>query len=410
MIKRILHTSDWHLGRRLKEHERTNEFRAFFSWLEALISTEHIDALLVAGDIFDNTTPTVTAQNLYYSFLSTLAQSTCRHIVITSGNHDSPAFLDAPSDLLRLNNIHVIGQPCENPDDEVLVLRDHEGCPEIIVCAVPYLRDKDIRTITESDNPDDTERAITEGITTHYARVFECAQSLLEFPDVPTIAMGHMFAKGGTTHSDEGIRSLYVGTALQISADIFPEWLTYTALGHLHSPQAVGRDNIRYSGSPIPMTFGEAGQGKAVYVLELEGKELAGIRKIEIPVFQKLMQINGDLQEITDQLKALGLSDESVWLDVNYNGKEIIDGLQDRLEEFCKVFPNLDILSVRDEAKTPIQSIDTLTEGLDRITPQKMLELCFDANDTPEKQRKVFIPMYEEILAGLAAKGGKVPA
>ena len=408
MIKRILHTSDWHLGRRLKEHDRTQEFTQFFSWLEGVIADEQIDTLLVAGDIFDNTTPTVAAQNLYYSFMSTLAKSSCRHIVITSGNHDSPAFIDAPSDLLRLNDIHVIGQACANPDDEVLVLRDSNGNPELIVCAVPYLRDKDIRIITETDNPGDTERAITAGISAHYARVFECAQRRPEFPDVPAIAMGHMFAKGGRTHGGEGIRSLYVGTALQVDANIFPEWLAYTALGHLHSPQAVGRDNIRYSGSPIPMTFGEAEQKKAVYILELDGKELTGLREIEIPVFQRLKQICGNLQDITSEINALGLTDESVWLDVTYNGQEVIADLQDRLEEFSQVFPNIDILSVRDENKSVSPVSDPVP--VDKITPQKMLELCFDANSTPDEQRKIFTPMYEEILAGLAMKGDRVSA
>ena len=408
MIKRILHTSDWHLGRRLKEHDRMEEFRAFFSWLERVIVDEQIDTLLVAGDIFDNTTPTVTAQNLYYSFMSTLAKSSCRHIVITSGNHDSPAFIDAPSDLLKLNDIHVIGTACANPDDEVVVLRDPAGKPELIVCAVPYLRDKDIRTITESDNPGDTERAIIDGIRAHYAMVFECAQRQPEFPDVPTIAMGHMFTKGGRTRTGEGIRSLYVGTALQVSADIFPDWLTYTALGHLHSPQAVGRDNIRYSGSPIAMTFGEAEQKKAVYILELEGKELTGLREIEIPVFQRLKQICGDLQTITSEINALGLSGESIWLDVTYNGQEVIADLQDRLAEVSQVFPNINILSVRDENKSVSPGPEP--EPIDEITPQKMLELCFDSNGTPDEQRKVFTPMYEDILAGLAMKGDRLTA
>ena len=111
MIKKVLHTSDWHIGRKLKEHDRYEEFKKFFDWLEKLINTENIDTLLVAGDIFDNTTPSVQAQNLYYSFLSKISKSTsCRHVVITSGNHDSPAFIDAPAPVSKyfIAFIHVI--------------------------------------------------------------------------------------------------------------------------------------------------------------------------------------------------------------------------------------------------------------------------------------------------------------
>ena len=276
---RILHTSDWHIGRRLKDHDRLDEFKEFFSWLQDIIASENIDVLLVAGDIFDNTTPSVNAQNVYYSFLSNIAKSSCRHTVIISGNHDSPAFIDAPSELLKLSRIHVIGQACENPEDEVITLYDDSGQPEIIVCAVPYLRDRDVRTITE--DPEDSGQALSAGIREHYAGVFARAVSCSN--GVPIIAMGHMFVKGGRTRPDEGVRSLYVGTAPEIGADIFPDNVIYTALGHLHSPQHIGRQNIRYSGSPIPMTFGEAGQKKSIYILELEGGQLEAVRDIDVP-------------------------------------------------------------------------------------------------------------------------------
>ena len=128
-MHKILHSSDWHIGRRLKERDRTREFTAFFEWLAETIEREKPDTLLVAGDIFDNTTPSIQSQDMYYSFLSTIAKSSCRHIVIISGNHDSPAFLDAPAKILALNDIHVIGQARENPADEVITLCDENGRP-----------------------------------------------------------------------------------------------------------------------------------------------------------------------------------------------------------------------------------------------------------------------------------------
>ncbi|MBQ9629142.1 MAG: exonuclease subunit SbcD, partial [Synergistaceae bacterium] len=149
---RILHTSDIHTGRKLKDRDRTDEFRKFFCWLEEQITNEEIDTLLISGDIFDNMTPSVTSQNIYYSFLGRIAESKCRHTVIISGNHDSASFIDAPSDILKFCKVHVIGQACMNPEDEVTELKDSDGRTELIVCAVPYLRDKDVRTVSADDS------------------------------------------------------------------------------------------------------------------------------------------------------------------------------------------------------------------------------------------------------------------
>ncbi len=139
---RILHTSDWHLGRSLYTRKRYDEFTAFLDWLAAVVEEQGIDALLVAGDIFDTTTPSNRAQELYYNFLCKVSRSCCRNIVITAGNHDSPSFLDAPKDLLRALNVYVVGTMTERVEDEVIVLKDKNDDPVAIVCAVPYLRDK----------------------------------------------------------------------------------------------------------------------------------------------------------------------------------------------------------------------------------------------------------------------------
>ena len=392
---KILHTSDWHIGRRLKEHDRFDEFRKFFSWLEELINREKIDVLLVAGDVFDNTTPSVQAQDIYYNFLSRLARSSCRHSVIISGNHDSPAFIDAPSELLALNNIHVIGQTCENPEDEIITLTDANNNPELIVCAVPYLRDRDVRT---SDNEDSNlNQALRDGINHHYERVFAAAA---KSQGLPVISMGHLFIHNGRVAQGEGIRSLYVGTALEVESSIFPDYITYTALGHLHSPQTAGRENIRYSGSPIAMTFGECETPKSVTIVELsEGKALT--HEIPVPVFQRLERISGDMNHIIAELRTLALADESIWLEITYTGQEFIGDLQERLGSVMKEFPKLEILSIYNEGGKNSQnseSINAIPEGLEKINPLQMLEMCFDENKTPKEQRIIFANLYQEIL------------
>ena len=401
MIKKFLHTSDWHIGRRLKNKERYDEFEKFFAWLEDLIKSENIDALLVAGDIFDNTTPGAKAQDIYYSFLSRVAKSSCRHVIIISGNHDSPAFLDAPKDLLKLFKIHVVGQTRENPADEVITLNDDLGQLELIVCAVPYLRERDVRTLSASDDVDKIENSLITGIKNHYEKVFaEAAKLKLQNSNVPVIAMGHLFARGGKVNDGDGVRSLYVGTAVEVGADIFPNFLTYTALGHLHSPQKISRDDIRYSGSPLVMDFGEVSpRKKAVNIVELDGENLIGVKEIIVPVFQRLERIKGNFDEIFSELEALGLEKESIWLDITYTGKETAGGLQEKISEFLKKFPLLEVLSLRDESKRTNENLNFESlKNLENFTPLEMFEICLEKNKIPADQQKIFIAMYREIL------------
>ncbi len=276
----ILHTSDWHLGRRLYGRMRYDEFEAFLSWLQDAISAQKVDVLIVAGDIFDTMTPSNRAQALYYEFLGKVSKSCCQHIVIVAGNHDSPTFLDAPSNVLKFLNVHVIGTACEDLNDEVLVLDDADGTPHCIIAAVPYLRDRDVRSSSAGESADSKDANVIKGIRAHYDEVASIAKAkqakLVEVHQrhIPIIATGHLFAAGGTTTEDDGVRELYVGSLGKISADMFDEGFDYVALGHLHVPQRVGgRESIRYSGSPIAMGFGEAKQQKQVLLVQFGAVE-----------------------------------------------------------------------------------------------------------------------------------------
>ena len=271
----ILHTSDWHLGRRLYGRMRYEEFEAFLSWLQETISAHKVDVLIVAGDIFDTMTPSNRAQALYYEFLGKVSKLCCEHIVIVAGNHDSPTFLDAPSKVLKFLNVHVIGTACDDLNDEVLVLDAIDGTPHCIIAAVPYLRDRDVRGSHAGESADSKDTNVIKGIRAHYDEVASIAKARQEHLSnahqrhIPIIATGHLFAAGSKTTEDDGVRDLYVGSLGQISADLFDDGFDYVALGHLHVPQRVGGcEHIRYSGSPIAMGFGEAKQQKQVLLVE----------------------------------------------------------------------------------------------------------------------------------------------
>jgi DNA repair protein SbcD/Mre11 len=400
---KVLHTSDWHIGRALHGRKRYEEYEAFLNWLADLIEDEGIDVLLVAGDVFDNSTPGNYAQELYYRFLCRVSATSTRHVVITAGNHDSPSFLNAPRELLKFLNVHVVGSASDTPDDEVIVLGGSNGEPVMIVCAIPYLRDRDIRTSEAGESVEDKERKITEGIRDHYRRVCEAAEKKradLKNP-VPIIAMGHLFAAGGQTVEGDGVRELYIGSLAQVRRDVFPECIDYLALGHLHIPQRVGRsDFIRYCGSPLPMGFGEANQEKSVIVVEFSGCT-PHVFNIPVPRFQELKTLRGDWQTIAggiDTLKAVG---SKIWLEIAYEGDEIAGNLRRRLDEAVEG-TRIEILRIKNNRllERALNAMNT-DETLDDLDVTDVFTRCLDAHDIPQEQRPDLMTAYQEILISL---------
>ncbi|NLL37574.1 MAG: exonuclease subunit SbcD [Fretibacterium sp.] len=403
---RLLHTSDWHIGRNLYGRRRYEEFEAFLNWLAELLEREGVEALLVAGDVFDTGTPGNRAQELYYRFLCRVAESSCRHVVVIAGNHDSPSFLEAPKELLRALDVHVVGSASGDPRDEVLTLHDERGRPELIVCAVPYLRDRDLRVSEAGESLEDKTRSLLEGLRDHYAAVGEEAErrrrELGEHgDDLPIVGMGHLFAAGGETFGDDGVRDLYVGSLVRVALDAFPACFDYLALGHLHSPQRVkGCETARYSGSPIPMGFGEAGQRKSVCLAELQGREVS-VRLLEVPLFQELERLRGDWKGISTRLRELKEAGSCAWLEVLYEGAELMPDLRERLEDELKG-TELELLKVGNERAVE-SALGRIREGetLRDLDESEAFERLLESREVPEAQRPDLRLSYQEVLASL---------
>ena len=400
-LMRILHTSDWHLGRKLKEHDRSEEFRKFFEWLENVTCHENPDALIVSGDVFNNFNPLVEAQEMYYTFLGKIAGKSCRNIIIISGNHDSAPFIDAPAEIMRRCNIHVIGCACEN---EIITLNDSQRKPEMIVCAVPFLHDGDVRTVRAEDTFAEIEREIKAGIMRHYAGIFERAREIRGESEIPIIATGHLFLEAGKTQIGEGKHATYLGTAIKVGTDIFPEDIAYVALGHLHSPQKVGRGNIRYSGSPIAMTFGECETQKSVSIVDFDGRNFAGVKEIPVPVWQKMARVAGDMAEIERRLRELGGLKESVWAEVAYTGRESPGNLQDRIDEIVKGCQNVEVLSVVDDGQYMEHNKEFVGRKLEDISLEKMFDHLMNTRNVSAEKRELFKKMYFEIIGSVNAE------
>ena len=272
---RILHTADWHLGARLIERDRLAEHAAFVDWLIDTLRTEKIDALLLSGDVFDAANPPQDAVALYFEFLKRLADLKSVKAIITGGNHDSASHLNAPRDLLRRFDVHVFGHA--GADNLV----DLGGC---VVAAVPFLRERDLRHATAGETIATVHEQVRTAIRDHYAAQLAAARTLAQ--GRPIIAMGHLTVLGATTSDSE--RDIHIGNLGSVGADIF-EGFDYTALGHLHRPQKVaGNETIRYSGSPIPLSFSEAADAKSVVIID------TAVKKVDMlpnPVTRQLIRV-----------------------------------------------------------------------------------------------------------------------
>ncbi len=398
---KILHTSDWHLGRPLYGRARHQEFEAFLDWLADVVASEKVDLLLVAGDVFDSTTPGNRTQELYFRFLHRVSKLDCRHVVIVGGNHDSPTLLDAPKVLLRELHVHVLGAATGDPADEVLVLRDGAGLPEAVVCAVPYLRDRDIRTVEPGEDAADKSRKLFEGVQRHYADVCALAESMRQelAPEIPLIATGHLFASGGMTVDGDGVREIYVGSLARVTRSTFPEVIDYLALGHLHVAQRVaGQDQLRYSGSPIPMGFGEATQRKLVLLVTFSGR-VPSVKELPVPCFQALRRLSGDLGELSASILELRAAGSNAWLEIEYHGGEPARIVQETLESAVGG-SSLEIRRIRScrsgqaPSATGAEGLATL-ESLDR---EAVFLRCLDLNDIEPAGRPAMLERYREIL------------
>jgi DNA repair protein SbcD/Mre11 len=436
---KILHTSDWHIGRTLYDRKRYDEFEKFFTWLLNTLESENIDVLLIAGDIFDNGTPSNKAQELYYKFLCNVNKTKCQHIVIIGGNHDSASFLNAPQSILKSLDVHVVGAISDNLEDEIIILdilktpntdleriTNNIPSPEIsklIICAVPYLRDKDIRTVNAGESLEDKAQNLIQGIKEHYSAVAELAlkkrdeiykESMGKKPAyIPIIGTGHLFAAGGI--AGDGVRDLYVGSLAYVNIEAFPKCFDYVALGHLHIAQSLGgTEHIRYSGSPIPMGFGEAKQIKKLITVDFpENKPenhihqepcLAGspvkpsINEVSIPNFQMLERISGNLDHITQKIKELKTNHSNAWLEIEYTGSEIIPDLKIRLDEAI-LESHLEIRRIKNKriSENIIESRFS-QENLKDLNPNEVFDKCLEINKVEEADRILLKASYQEIL------------
>jgi len=280
---RILHTSDWHLGLELGGHDRLWEQAQFLDWLLETCRKRSIDALLVAGDVYDSANPSLAAQKLFHGFLARFHQEMPgSQLVVVAGNHDSGARLELPRPFgLALGDIHLAGTlRSDDPgllDKHLIRLTDRAQSPAAWVLAVPFLRAEALQCrITGEES---VEQAYLQSVAALHETLR--AQAQARDPELPVITMGHLTLAGSDRAGSERI---LIGGVESVPVSTLATGSDYVALGHIHRAQTVGSEHVRYSGSPLPIDFDERSYRHQVCVVELDGPgQPVRIESVAIP-------------------------------------------------------------------------------------------------------------------------------
>lgn len=403
---RILHTADWHLGKRLEQSERTEEHQAFLNWLIDTLQAQSIEVLIIAGDIFDTGSPSNTALELYYGFLRKVKDTCCREVIIIGGNHDSISTLNAPQALLKYFNVHIIGGVPEEFTDQVLEIKNSAAELKLVVCAVPFLRDRDLRLSIPGETNDEREQRLKQGIADHYHRFIPYIADY-KSKDIPVLATGHLFAAGSSTSDSE--KEIHVGNLGQIGADQFPQHFDYIALGHIHRPQKInGLNHIRYSGSPIPLSFSETADRKIVLVLEFNGASLTELNELEVPCTRKLLRLKGSLEEV--KTKIINLPNYEAlfpaWIEIQVETDTFIFELEEELQSLIsgnKTIERLFVRQVRTLAARNLSSQTTELTALNDLDPKTVFERKCESS-LPGQDHQDLLDAFDQVLSFMQEK------
>ena len=400
---RILHTSDWHLGQHFMGRTRQAEHRAWCDWLVQTVVEQQADALIIAGDIFDTGTPPSYAREQYNRFITQMHDTGCQ-LVILAGNHDSVSMLNESKDLLARLNTQVISSVADSHTEQVLVLKQRNGQVGAIVCAIPYIRPRDVQRSQAGQSGDEKQRDLQQAIAEHYAQLFAQAQAVRAELGLalPIIGTGHLTTVGVSL--TESVREIYVGTLTAFPTDAFPAF-DYLALGHIHRPQKVaGLEHIRYSGSPIALSFDEGRQQKELLCVDLNAQGLETVTVLDIPCFQRLISLSGSLDELKQQFAELAqeLDEGAVaWLEIQVRGDDYYKDLEARVTELCADWP-VEVLRVRRLRGTQVAGLSAESgEVLAELTPDEVFAKRLHGEELSDDDISVLQGLHAQVLASL---------
>lgn len=362
---RIIHTSDWHLGQHFYGKSRAHEHQQFLQWLITQVIEHDVDAIVVAGDVFDTGNPPSYARELYFNFIRELQINTQAHdrecqLVILAGNHDSSAMIGESKQLLSAFSSHVVPAVTTDINEQVFMLNANNQ--QAVMCAVPFIRPRDITKSQTGQSVNDKQQGLQQAITQHYQTLFEQAEILAKNA-CPIIATGHLTTVGAST--SDSVREIYIGTLDAFPANQFPK-ADYIALGHIHQMQNIAKsDHIRYCGSPIPLSFDESRQNKHVLLVDVNNAEKPNINPLTVPRFQSLAVLKSSVDNIVEDIEELishtmpidegsvahlATTQSTIWLDIEIDSTNYRSDIQAMITELLQPYIHnnqIEILLIR---------------------------------------------------------------
>ena len=386
---RVLHTADWHVGQTLRGFSRDYEHRRVFERLEEIVVERNVDALIIAGDVFDSQNPSGEAQQLFYNALVRLSRAQPRMTtMIVAGNHDAAGRLEAPRPLLEAFKIRVVGNVRRHEGRidaarHLVPIADAKGAVAAHILAVSYPTAACLPNLTRLDG--ESGSPVVAGVRSLYAELLDTLRGQMD--SLPFVLTGHLHVAGGT-ESEGAERRILVGGQHAVPHDVFPTEASYVALGHLHKAQAVGRDTVRYSGSLIPLSATEQPYAHGVTLVSLDGAQVTSEHiPVDRPVPFLRLPETGDMRltELGDYLTALGLHpdlpiNQRPFVQIRLARDGLPSGFREEIDRVAENFP-VRIVDARVAAIPDALNEAVFTDPLIRLAerdPEDLFKLAFE--------------------------------
>lgn len=408
---RILHTADWHLGQTFFGYDRVEEHAHFLDCLANRLKEHQIDVLLIAGDVFDVSNPSAASQRMFYRFIRRVTEENpCLQLVVVAGNHDSAARLEAPLPLLQEMRTEIKGivRKLEGEidyDDLIVELKNRKGEIEALCMAVPFLRQGDYPVVMTEGNP------YAEGVKELYTCLLKRTLERQKAGQ-GIVAMGHLQATGSEIAERDFSERTIIGGLECVSPEAFPVQIAYTALGHIHKSQRVsGRENVRYAGSPLPMSFAEREYHHGVVIVTIDEGVVINLEKREYTPLVKLLSVpqgkaatpNEVLEELGNLPPALDETDMNrPYLEVKVLLTEPEPMLRQQIEEVLagKAVRLARIVSVYRQAEEGTMEEEVLAAGLQEMNPLQIVKAVFE-NSYQAEMPEDLEELFREVVTGV---------
>lgn len=366
---KIIHTSDWHLGKMLDGFSRLSEQEEFLKEFEGIVRENNADMVIIAGDVYDSVNPPARAEKMFYDAMENISERGKRCVIVIAGNHDSPERLVSANSLACQDGIIILGVPGDYPEKQKFsgfeITSSGPGFMQIEIkgektdiLALPYPSEKRLGEVLYGDLDDSSmQKSYSDRIKEYFDKISDKLDD-----DCINIAVTHLYVGGGTLCDSE--RPIEIGGSLDVSASVFPEKVQYVALGHLHNMQRIS-DKVYYSGSPIQYSKSEADKSKGCYLIDIKAGSKPDIKNI---YFKNYKPIDiWKCKSIEDAIeKCRENTERNSWVYIEVQTDRVIT--QSEIKEMHDL--KKDIIEIR-----PVIDITEEDDGIKNIEDKRMDEL-----------------------------------